>query len=31
MGKHTKKVERGIRLGMILFISSEVFFFLAFF
>jgi len=30
-GKHTKKVERGIRLGMILFISSEVAFFFAFF
>jgi len=30
-GKHTRKVERGIRLGIVLFISSEVFFFLAFF
>ena len=30
-GKHTRKVERGIRLGMVLFICSEVFFFVAFF
>ena len=30
-GKHTKKVELGIRLGILLFICSEVFFFLAFF
>ena len=30
-GKHTRKVERGIRIGMVLFICSEVFFFLAFF
>jgi len=30
-GKHTRKVESGIRLGIVLFISSEVFFFLAFF
>ena len=30
-GKHTEKVEKGMRLGILLFISSEVFFFLAFF
>ena len=30
-GKHTAKVERGVRMGILLFISSEVFFFLAFF
>ena len=30
-GKHTNKVEDGMRIGMVLFISSEVFFFLAFF
>lgn len=30
-GKHTAKVERGMRMGILLFISSEVFFFLAFF
>ena len=30
-GKHTEKVEKGIRIGMLLFICSEVFFFLAFF
>ena len=30
-GKHTQKVEDGMRLGMVLFISSEVFFFVAFF
>lgn len=30
-GKHTAKVESGIRLGIVLFILSEVFFFLAFF
>jgi len=30
-GKHTRKVESGMRLGIVLFISSEVFFFLAFF
>jgi len=30
-GKHTKKVEDGMRIGIILFISSEVFFFFAFF
>nr|AKS04291.1 cytochrome c oxidase subunit 3 [Parasagitta elegans] len=30
-GKHTAKVESGMRMGMLLFISSEVFFFLAFF
>ena len=30
-GKHTTKVEQGMRIGMVLFISSEVFFFLAFF
>jgi len=31
IGKHTTKVESGMRLGMILFITSEVFFFFAFF
>ena len=30
-GKHTIKVEAGIRIGIILFITSEIFFFLAFF
>ena len=30
-GKHTNQVENGIRMGMVLFIRSEVFFFLAFF
>nr|YP_133892.1 cytochrome c oxidase subunit III [Spadella cephaloptera]AAT08487.1 cytochrome c oxidase subunit III [Spadella cephaloptera] len=30
-GKHTEKVQDGMRFGMILFITSEVFFFLAFF
>jgi cytochrome c oxidase subunit 3 len=30
-GHHTKLVQRGLRIGMILFIISEVFFFLAFF
>lgn len=30
-GKHTAKVERGLRLGMLLFICSEVFFFVGFF
>ena len=30
-GKHTEKVERGIRIGIILFITSEVLFFFAFF
>jgi len=30
-GKHTNKVEDGMRMGMVLFISSEVFFFVAFF
>ena len=30
-GKHTMKVEEGIRLGITLFITSEVFFFVAFF
>nr|AKS04398.1 cytochrome c oxidase subunit 3 [Parasagitta elegans] len=30
-GKHTAKVESGMRMGMLLFICSEVFFFLAFF
>nr|AXS65975.1 cytochrome c oxidase subunit 3 [Curculionoidea sp. 22 KM-2017] len=30
-GHHTLKVVKGLRLGMILFITSEVFFFLAFF
>lgn len=30
-GKHTAKVERGLRIGILLFISSEVFFFFAFF
>jgi len=30
-GKHTKKVERGIRIGIVLFISREVIFFFAFF
>ena len=30
-GKHTRKVESGIRIGMVIFIASEVFFFLAFF
>ena len=30
-GKHTAKVEHGLRLGMLLFIRSECFFFLAFF
>ena len=30
-GKHTIKVESGLRMGMLLFICSEVFFFLAFF
>ena len=30
-GKHTTKVESGIRIGIVLFICSEVFFFLAFF
>lgn len=30
-GKHTRKVERGMRMGIVLFICSEVFFFLAFF
>lgn len=30
-GKHTEKVEQGMRMGIVLFISSEVFFFLAFF
>nr|AKS03995.1 Cytochrome c oxidase subunit 3 [Spadella cephaloptera] len=30
-GKHTEKVQNGLRFGMILFITSEVFFFLAFF
>ena len=31
LGAHTNKVEDGIRIGIVLFISSEVFFFLAFF
>nr|AAK82360.1 cytochrome oxidase subunit III [Phascolopsis gouldii] len=31
MGHHTNKVKQGLRIGMILFITSEVFFFLAFF
>ena len=30
-GKHTAKVERGMRMGILLFISSEVLFFFAFF
>nr|YP_010463219.1 cytochrome c oxidase subunit III [Cavelerius yunnanensis]UPL65538.1 cytochrome c oxidase subunit III [Cavelerius excavatus]UUJ37743.1 cytochrome c oxidase subunit 3 [Cavelerius yunnanensis] len=30
-GKHTNKVIKGLKLGMILFITSEVFFFLSFF
>ena len=30
-GKHTEKVENGMRMGIVLFISSEVFFFVAFF
>nr|AKS04194.1 cytochrome c oxidase subunit 3 [Parasagitta elegans] len=30
-GKHTAKVESGMRMGMLLFICSEVFFFAAFF
>lgn len=30
-GMHTKEVQRGLRLGMILFIASEVMFFFAFF
>ena len=30
-GKHTEKVETGMRIGIVLFISSEVFFFVAFF
>lgn len=30
-GKHSTKVEAGLRMGMVLFIVSEVFFFLAFF
>ena len=30
-GKHTSKVERGLRLGMLLFIGSEMFFFVSFF
>nr|QAT19788.1 cytochrome c oxidase subunit 3 [Curculio sp. SZ-2019] len=30
-GKHTMKVTSGLRLGMMLFITSEVFFFIAFF
>nr|YP_009112232.1 cytochrome c oxidase subunit III [Hemidactylus bowringii]AIY32702.1 cytochrome c oxidase subunit III [Teratoscincus roborowskii]AIY61204.1 cytochrome c oxidase subunit III [Hemidactylus bowringii]AJJ48357.1 cytochrome coxidase subunit III [Teratoscincus roborowskii] len=30
-GHHTKPVQKGLRLGMILFITSEVFFFLGFF
>nr|AKS04281.1 cytochrome c oxidase subunit 3 [Parasagitta elegans] len=30
-GKHSHKVESGMRMGMLLFICSEVFFFLAFF
>lgn len=30
-GTHTLKVQRGLRIGMILFIISEIFFFLAFF
>jgi cytochrome c oxidase subunit 3 len=30
-GRHTKKVQKGLRLGMILFIISEIMFFFAFF
>lgn len=30
-GQHTRRVQRGLRFGMLLFIVSEVFFFLAFF
>nr|YP_010760823.1 cytochrome c oxidase subunit III [Nysius graminicola]WEY35862.1 cytochrome c oxidase subunit 3 [Nysius graminicola] len=30
-GKHTSKVVKGLKLGMILFITSEVFFFISFF
>ena len=30
-GRHTKKVQKGLRLGMILFIVSEIMFFFAFF
>ena len=30
-GKHTNKVEKGIRMGMILFIIREIFFFFSFF
>nr|AKS04351.1 cytochrome c oxidase subunit 3 [Parasagitta elegans]AKS04362.1 cytochrome c oxidase subunit 3 [Parasagitta elegans]AKS04393.1 cytochrome c oxidase subunit 3 [Parasagitta elegans] len=30
-GKHTSKVESGMRLGMLLFIGSEIFFFVSFF
>lgn len=31
LGYHTKKVQKGLRLGMLLFIASEVMFFFAFF
>lgn len=31
LGYHTKKVQQGLRLGMLLFIASEVMFFFAFF
>ena len=30
-GKHTRPVQKGLRLGMILFIASEVMFFFSFF
>lgn len=31
LGYHTKRVQKGLRLGMVLFIVSEVMFFFAFF
>ena len=31
VGAHTRKVENGLRLGILLFICSEIFFFVAFF
>lgn len=31
VGTHTRKVENGLRLGILLFICSEIFFFVAFF
>lgn len=30
-GQHTRMVQKGLKLGMILFIASEVMFFFAFF